>query len=94
MNPVTNTKYKQTKKYPVFLSLPHATYAFTCHSRRSRAAEFPEHRVKPAAELSMSTSDAFTAPCPQPSEYFPKTSLAWLWHPALSQVFALACVHL
>lgn len=39
---IQNTN-KQTRKYPVFLSLHHATYTFTCHSWRSRAAEFPEH---------------------------------------------------
>ncbi len=42
----------------------------------------------------MSTSDAFTVPCSQPSEYFPKPSLAWLLHSASSQVFAIACVRL
>lgn len=75
----------------MFLSLLCATYAFTCHSQSS-LAEFPECWVKPAAELSMSTSDAFTVPCSQPSEYFPKPSLAWLLHSASSQVFAIACV--
>lgn len=40
----------------------------------------------------MSTSDAFTVPCSQPSEYFLKLSLAWLLHSALSQVFAIVCV--
>lgn len=75
----------------MFLSLLCATYVFTCHSQSS-LAEFPECWVKPAAELSMSTSDAFTVPCSQPSEYFPKTSLAWLLHSASSQVFAIACV--
>lgn len=75
----------------LFLSFLCATYAFTCQSQSS-LAEFPECWVKPAAELSMSTSDAFTVPCSQPSEYFPKPSLAWLLHSASSQVFAVACV--
>lgn len=60
-------------------------------SESGSLAEFPECWVKPAAELSMSTSDAFTVPCSQPSEYFPKPSLAWLLHSASSQVFAVAC---
>lgn len=78
-------------KHPeVILSLFCATYVFTCQT----LAEFPECWVKPAAELSMSTSDAFTVPCSQPSEYFPKPSLAWLLHSASSQVFAVACVGL
>lgn len=42
----------------------------------------------------MSTSDAFTVPCFQPSEYFPKPSLAWLLHSASSQVFAFASLSL
>lgn len=75
----------------MFLSLLCATSVFTCHTQSS-LAEFPECWVKPAAELSMSTSDAFTVPCSQPSEYFPKPSLAWLLHSASSQVFAIACV--
>lgn len=75
----------------MFLSLLCATYVFTCHSQSS-LTEFPECWVKPAAELSMSTSDAFTVPCSQPSEYFPEPSLAWLLHSASSQAFAIACV--
>lgn len=57
------------KQSEVFLSFFCATYVFTCQSRGS-LAEFPECWAKPAAEPSMSTSDAFTVLCSQPSEYF------------------------
>lgn len=80
-----------SKQSNVFLSLFCTTYVFTCHSQSS-LAEFPECWLKPAAELSTSTSDAFTVPCSQPSEYFPKPSLAWLLHSTSSQVFGIACV--
>lgn len=89
--PRTGLPFALPKQSKVFLSLLCATSVFTCHTQSS-LAEFPECWVKPAAELSMSTSDAFTVPCSQPSEYFLKPSLAWLLHSASSQVFAIACV--
>ena len=44
--------------------------------------------AEPAAEPSMSTSDAFTVHCSQPSQHFPEPSLACLLHLALTQLCA------